>query len=61
MEEIEENGYNLNITRYVSTQQMEEAVDLGAVHADLAGLTKDIEAAREWHNAFLRELCLPPV
>ena len=61
IEEIEENGYNLNITRYVSTQQMEEAVDLGAVHADLAGLTKDIEAARERHNAFLRELGLPPV
>ena len=59
MEEIEENGYNLNITRYISTQQMEEPIDLQAVNADLAALTRNIEAAREKHNAFLKELGLP--
>jgi len=61
MGEIEENGYNLNITRYISTQQGEEAIDLQAVHAELVGVTQDIEAARERHNTFLRELGLPPV
>ena len=61
MEEIEENGYNLNISRYISTQQPEEPVDLLKVNAELAGLTKNIEAAREKHNRFLQELGLPPL
>jgi type I restriction enzyme M protein len=59
MEEIEENGYNLNITRYINTQQAEEPIDLRAVNADLAALTEDIEKARNKHNAFLEELGLP--
>ena len=59
MEEIEENGYNLNITRYISTQQTEEPIDLQAVNADLVALTRNIEEAREKHNAFLKELGLP--
>ncbi len=59
MEEIAENGYNLNITRYVSTQRPEELIDLGAVNADLVALSRSIEEAREKHNAFLRELGLP--
>lgn len=61
MEEIEENGYNLNITRYISTQQPEEPVDLSAVNAELVELTQSIEAAREKHNAFLKELGFPPL
>jgi len=59
MEEIEENGYNLNITRYVSTQKPEDPIDLGEVNADLVALTKSIEEARDRHNEFLRELGLP--
>jgi type I restriction enzyme M protein len=39
MEEIEENGYNLNITRYISTQRTEEPIDLHAVNAELVALT----------------------
>ena len=35
MEEIEKNDFNLNISRYVSTAQAEEEIDLAAVHADL--------------------------
>ena len=61
MEEIEENGYNLNITRYISTQEAEDQIDLRAVNAELVGVTQKIEEARERHNAFLRELGLPPV
>ena len=61
MEEIEENGYNLNITRYISTQEPEELIDLHAVNAELAALAKNIETAREKHNRFLEELGLPPL
>ena len=61
MKEIEENGYNLNITRYISTQRAEESIDLQAVNAELVELTQSIEAAREKHNAFLKELGLPPL
>ena len=61
MKEIEENGYNLNITRYISTQEAEDQIDLRGVNAELVGVTQKIEAARERHNAFLRELGLPPV
>jgi type I restriction enzyme M protein len=59
MEEIEANGYNLNISRYISTAQAEEEVDLPAVNTKLITLTQSIEKAREKHNAFLKELGLP--
>ena len=59
MEEIEANGYNLNISRYISTAQAEEEVYLPAVNAELVTLTQKIEKAREKHNAFLKELGLP--
>ena len=38
MEEIEENGFNLNISRYVSTVMPEEPIDLRATHAELVQL-----------------------
>ena len=59
MEEIEGNGYNLNISRYISTAQAEAKVDLLAVNADLTTLAQSAEKAREKHNAFLKELGLP--
>ena len=59
MEEIEANGYNLNISRYISTAQAEEEVDLQALNAELLVLAENIEKARERHNAFLKELGLP--
>lgn len=61
MEEIEKNGYNLNISRYVSTAVEEEEIDLGAVHEQLQVLEKKIKEAKEKHNAFLKELGLPPL
>ena len=36
MAEIEENGYNLNIPRYVDTAEEEEAIDLQAIRASIA-------------------------
>ena len=59
MAEIEENGYNLNISRYVSTAQAEEEIDLQAVHAELTTLEGKIAEATHRHNAFLEELGLP--
>jgi type I restriction enzyme M protein len=52
MEEIEKNDFNLNISRYVSTAEAEEGMDLAAVHAELASLDKKVRSATEQHNAF---------
>ena len=59
MDEIEKNDYNLNISRYISTATAEEKIDLPTVNAELVTLDKDIKAARDKHNAFLKELGLP--
>ncbi|MCK9293478.1 MAG: type I restriction-modification system subunit M [Desulfobulbaceae bacterium] len=61
MKEIEKNDYNLNISRYISTATAEEEIDLQAVNAELVTLEKDVEMARDKHNAFLKELGLPAV
>lgn len=59
MEEIEKNDFNLNISRYVSTAEAEEEIDLKAVHSELVSLDQRIEAATKRHNEFLKELGLP--
>jgi type I restriction enzyme M protein len=60
LDEIEENGYNLNISRYVSTFVEEEPVDIHAVMAEI----KDLEAKRaeldKEIEVFLKELGLVP-
>lgn len=61
MEEIEENEYNLNISRYVSTAIPEEEIDLAVVHSTLLELEKKIDESTEKHNKFLKELGLPPL
>lgn len=61
MKEIDENDYNLNISRYVSTAEAEEEVDLKAVHAELESIAAEIEVAKKKHNAFLAELGLAPL
>ncbi|MGH8117643.1 MAG: type I restriction-modification system subunit M [Rhodanobacteraceae bacterium] len=61
MQEIAENEYNLNITRYVSTAQPEAEVDLAAVHERLVAVDECIKRAADEHNAYLQELGLPPV
>lgn len=59
MEEIEKNGYNLNISRYVSTVPEEEIINLTDVKENLDLIEKDINEAKEKHNRFLKELGLP--
>jgi len=61
MEEIEQNDFNLNISRYVSTAEAEEEIDLKATHDELVKIEKEIQAARDRHNKYLTELGLPPL
>ena len=61
LSEIKENGYNLNITRYVNLSKDEEKVDLLAVHQQLEAIEKDIIKARDLHNQFLKELGLKEI
>ena len=61
MAEIEANDYNLNISRYISTAIPEPEIDLSAVHAELQALEDKIVQATAEHNAFLKELGLPPL
>lgn len=59
MEEIEKNDYNLNISRYVSTAEPEEIIDLQAVHQQLMEIEKQTADAAARHNGFWEELGLP--
>ncbi len=61
MEEIEANDFNLNITRYVSTAVEEVEIDLSATHKELVEIERQIREATATHNAFLKELGLPPL
>ncbi len=59
MAEIEKNDFNLNISRYISTAEAEDEIDLAATHAELQTLEQEITAAKQKHNTFLKELNLP--
>ncbi|MFA7320313.1 MAG: type I restriction-modification system subunit M [Dokdonella sp.] len=59
MKEIIDNDCNLNISRYVSTAQTEEDIDLKVVHADMVKIENDLMKAKRRHNTFLAELGLP--
>lgn len=59
LKEIKENGYNLNITRYVNLSKDEEIIDLKKVSEQLDEIEKEIIKARDLHNSFLEELGLP--
>ena len=61
LEEIKNNDYNLNISRYVSTASVEEPIDLVEVSKELEKIESDIRKAKESHNKFLRELGLPEI
>ncbi|MDX9847907.1 MAG: type I restriction-modification system subunit M [Tenuifilaceae bacterium] len=61
MEEIEKNGYNLNISRYVSTSVDEIKIDLKEVNTKMTEINKSIKTNTDKHNEFLKELGLPPI
>lgn len=58
MSEIESNGYNLNISRYISTSQKEKPVDLQDIQQKLTEINKLITEKTEKHNTFLKKLGL---
>ncbi len=58
MAEIEQNDFNLNISRYISTAVAEETIDLTKVNKDLDTLEVKIKTARDRHNEFLQALGL---
>lgn len=61
MDEIIENDYNLNITRYVSTAKPEPIIDLAKTHNAIITADKDIRTMTAKHNEFLKQLGLPPL
>ncbi|MBM4310830.1 MAG: type I restriction-modification system subunit M [Deltaproteobacteria bacterium] len=61
MAEIEENDYNLNISRYVSTAEPEPQIDLSATHKQLVEIEQEIRESTAKHNEFLKELGLSPL
>ena len=53
MEEIIENGYNLNIPRYVDTSEKEEEIDLAAVTQNIRDIDAQIgEVSSELKKSF---------
>ena len=60
-ERIKEQGYNLNISRYISTAIAESEIDLAATHDALEIIENTIQKTTIKHNEFLVELGLPPL
>lgn len=58
MERIAEEGYNLNISRYISTAVEEEEIALEDTQAQLVDIEKQVREATSRHNDFLKELGL---
>ena len=58
MEEIENNEFNLNISRYVSTAKQEEIIDVEQVNRELVEIENRLNKAKKTHNQFLKELGL---
>lgn len=55
----DEHEYNLNISRYITTEAPEDIIKLEEVHKTLQGLEQKIGVAFNKHNDFLKELGLP--
>jgi type I restriction enzyme M protein len=58
MDRIAEEGFNLNISRYISTAVGEEEIDLSFIQGELVQIEKQIRNATSKHNVFLKELGL---
>jgi type I restriction enzyme M protein len=59
MDEIEQNEFNLNISRYVSISKVEEQIDLNEVNKKLKEIEIEIFNSKQRHNQFLKDLGLP--
>jgi len=56
IEEITENGFNLNIPRYVDTFEPEEEVNVADVQKDIARIEGELAEVRAKMATYLREL-----
>lgn len=61
MERIKEEGYSLNISRYISTAVAESEIDLASTHGLLKTIENSIQKATIKHNQFLIALDLAPL
>ena len=61
LQEIKDNDWNLNITRYVNLSKEEEQIDLKAVTKQLKECGGKIEEARGKLNVYLKELGLEEI
>jgi type I restriction enzyme M protein len=61
IDEIEKNGYNLNISRYVSTSENEVQINLIDVNKKLTLINESIKENTDKHNEYLKELGLNPI
>lgn len=59
IEELQENEFNLNISRYVDTFEEEEDIDLEEVMAEYKRLDEEDKKVTEELNKYLEELGLP--
>jgi type I restriction enzyme M protein len=60
-EEIEKNGYNLNISRYISTAEPEPIINLVDINQKLVEIEKNIQDKTNEHNSYLKELKLKEI
>ena len=58
IERIADEGYNLNISRYISTAIPEEEIKLADVQKELVEIEKQVRKTTSRHNTFLKELGL---
>ena len=49
----------MNISRYISTATADAEIDLAVIHDQLSAIEVESAAAKNKHNAFLKELGLP--
>lgn len=56
LKEIEENEYNLNITRYIDTFEEEEEIDIDAVNLQIKETNKEIEKLEKEIEEMISEL-----
>ena len=56
LEEIADNGYNLNIPRYVDTFEPEEEIDVAAVQKKIEQIEAELIDVRARMKGYLKEL-----
>ena len=56
LQEIEENGFNLNIPRYVDTFEEEEDVDLEQVSQEIQSIEQELSETNQTIQSFCKEL-----